>query len=447
MPELRLPVSENCSANNVEKKKKNAEAQAAFRARRANYIATLEEAGSLHLLPQLFLTYVVRRRPVTSLESVVRAIKEAIQESRMEVWNLQEQNVHLCLEFHQREMYFRAVCQSEKPGDDPPQLPSAIFLQFNTTGTPVGQSTFQYQGDQFNHNYRSPDSFPIVLGGSASEHSCTGPLSIPLANHASGSKIQQLSYPLQRHPTSTGDPQWPLQPIPARSPSPKRQQVALQAILETAPYSFSNGPLPVSRVPSPSSTPHTSLFTISPSLQYNFWDTMVQSTERQDFDCRQHSMSHGEVTLHGGTTDVPSLSGLHSDTVGHRLNSQELEPRTEQQHSTPLVGTSTCHLGGTGQKGSSSHHDLTGSDELSAASRKRKRQGTHTLSQSPFPGIPSLQDSVAVIKAQAFGALRRPRASCKKSKLEPAAEATVAANMMDIPEAQGIGIGIRDPEF
>jgi hypothetical protein len=31
------------------RKKKNAEAQAAFRARRANYIATLEEAGKSHL--------------------------------------------------------------------------------------------------------------------------------------------------------------------------------------------------------------------------------------------------------------------------------------------------------------------------------------------------------------------------------------------------------------
>ena len=31
------------------RKKKNADAQAAFRARRANYIATLEEAGKSHL--------------------------------------------------------------------------------------------------------------------------------------------------------------------------------------------------------------------------------------------------------------------------------------------------------------------------------------------------------------------------------------------------------------
>ncbi|RXW22934.1 hypothetical protein EST38_g2904 [Candolleomyces aberdarensis] len=66
------------------RKKKNADAQAAFRARRANYIATLEEA-------------------VTSLESVVLSLQDAGREARAEVQDLQQQNARLRLESQERE--------------------------------------------------------------------------------------------------------------------------------------------------------------------------------------------------------------------------------------------------------------------------------------------------------------------------------------------------------
>lgn len=44
--------SDDCAPlDSAERKKKNADAQAAFRARRANYIATLEETGESHRAP------------------------------------------------------------------------------------------------------------------------------------------------------------------------------------------------------------------------------------------------------------------------------------------------------------------------------------------------------------------------------------------------------------
>ncbi|EJD01975.1 uncharacterized protein FOMMEDRAFT_157117 [Fomitiporia mediterranea MF3/22] len=55
------------------RKKKNADAQAAFRARRANYIATLEET-------------------VTSLEAVVVQLQDSCREARAEASELRQEN-------------------------------------------------------------------------------------------------------------------------------------------------------------------------------------------------------------------------------------------------------------------------------------------------------------------------------------------------------------------
>jgi hypothetical protein len=89
---------------------------------------------------------------------------------------------------------------------------------------------------------------------------------------------------------------------------------------------------------------------------------MGQSMDRQDFDYQRHLLPQGEMTLHGGTTNVSSLSGLPSDAMIYRLNSGEPEPEM-----------STFHFGGSGKNGSSPHHDPVGSDSKvqSAASRKR----------------------------------------------------------------------------
>lgn len=125
---------------------------------------------------------------------------------------------------------------------------------------------------------------------------------------------------------------------------------------------------------------------------------------------------------------------------GSPLLASQSEPGTEQEHSTPLVGTSTSHLGGSSKNGSSSR-DLTDSDSqvLSAASRKRRRADSPP--RSPSPSFPSIADSVAVIKAQCFGAVRRPRAKTKTENPESSAVATEAL------EVRGLGIGAKRPRM
>jgi hypothetical protein len=82
------------------RKRKNADAQAAFRARRANYIAILEET-------------------VTNLESVVLELQTSCQENRNEVQELRDENSHLWLGFREREKFWSAVWQTGKTSQGP----------------------------------------------------------------------------------------------------------------------------------------------------------------------------------------------------------------------------------------------------------------------------------------------------------------------------------------
>jgi len=64
------------------------------------------------------------------------------------------------------------------------------------------------------------------------------------------------------------------------------------------------------------------------------------------------------------------------------------------------------------------------------------RRATNSRSRSPSPSGPPICSTLAVIKAQAFGALRRTRTRQKKGS-EGAAKAA-----MEALEARGIGIGM-----
>ncbi|KAG1761002.1 hypothetical protein EDD22DRAFT_780408 [Suillus occidentalis] len=77
------------------RKKKNADAQATFHQRRANYIATLEET-------------------VTSSESVVLQLQDSCREARSEAGDLRQDNARLKHELREREKFWRAVWQGEE---------------------------------------------------------------------------------------------------------------------------------------------------------------------------------------------------------------------------------------------------------------------------------------------------------------------------------------------
>jgi len=71
-----------------------------------------------------------------------------------------------------------------------------------------------------------------------------------------------------------------------------------------------------------------------------------------------------------------------------------------------------------------------------AHSKLRPRRTIAHANRSPSPGAPPLSGTLAVIKAQAFGALRRTRSRAKKGA-DSAAKVALEAL-----EARGIGMGV-----
>jgi hypothetical protein len=273
-----------------------------------------------------------------------------------------------------------------------------------------------------------------------------------------------VSWPVQHHPPGNTMESHQTEVSYSSRPfggAPEEQKLQLHAVLDNAPYTFSNddryrvsgSSVPESRSLSPSSsTTASTTATLAPVYPFTFPEPSARFTDRGEIDLRRHSLSHsGEVTLHGGTADLSSLSLGASEALGFRFGVRKSGsgPDSEHPRTTPIPSIPNSS-GGFGEKmselgcGASSsgggHLDRLSSDSDSSgvplSSRPRRKRGMqHTSSRSPSPGPPSLSCTVAVIKAQAFGALRRTRARGKKSS-EGAARVA-----MDVLEARGIGIG------
>ncbi|KAG6879287.1 hypothetical protein C0992_003891 [Termitomyces sp. T32_za158] len=420
------------------RKKKNADAQAAFRARRANYIATLEET-------------------VTSLESVVIQLQESCREARHENQELRQGNARLRHEFREREKFWRNLFQARKTEqsitdcDEPPPLPPS-FLSSHPPGSMATPPISQYGAG--GSGYRMSDDVSICHSPYAN-YSHASALAYPSAESDipnetlvnpghRGSKYNSFSY----IPSISRETPWP-SPLTQTtcgaesgahssqssnfigSPTlastdmsfggrfpPEDQKVPLST-LDAAPYAF-----PSSRSISPStSTPSSSSTSLAP-FQFTFPDNGGQ--DRSVHDYRRHSHSHGaEVALHGGTADVSLVGPANSDTVRYRLAGRRdsvSSERTLLPTLPPMSGSETEH-------GSS---DGDASYPHTRSSVRRRLSYSRSLSPSPAP--PVLSGTLAVIKAQAFGALRRTRARTKRSS-EGAAK--VAMNVL---EARGLGM-------
>ncbi|KAK7694637.1 hypothetical protein QCA50_001824 [Cerrena zonata] len=102
------------------RKKKNADAQAAFRARRANYIATLEET-------------------VTNLEEVVIQLQDSCKDAKGEAAELRAENARLRLAHRERERFWRALWQAKNTGQPPPDAPGDDFSMpsYSPVHTPI----------------------------------------------------------------------------------------------------------------------------------------------------------------------------------------------------------------------------------------------------------------------------------------------------------------------
>ncbi|CAA7265783.1 unnamed protein product [Cyclocybe aegerita] len=457
------------------RKKKNADAQAAFRARRANYIATLEETAHI--------------APVTSLESVVLQLQESCRESRGEALELRQENARLRHEYREREKFWRALYYAKKnghpsePDDLPPPPLSSPFLSHSQVAPlppqPPHAPLLHQHPYQNGLGYRGDESIPphgpysaAAPGGANFPNQSP---SVPFANHEAGdgssgsslnhrtAKYSAYPYPVQDSPRDT---RWPvppalqtglsgsevtphassptyiespsltsteMTPYPGRFPHDE-QKVALNSVLESAPYVFPNGDrfqqnigesMPNSRSLSPTtSTPSSSTsLPLTSSFPFPFHDQPA-GQDRSDFDYRRHSLPHcPEVTLHGGTADI-SLTSQSADGARYRVG-RRTDSGADHHNLLPVSESGSQHDQG------SNDGDLA---ESSQRLRPRRNTGP-SHSRSPSPNPTPMSCTVAVIKAQAFGALRRTRARTKKTS---DGAARVAMNVL---EARGIDIG------
>lgn len=179
--------------------------------------------------------------------------------------------------------------------------------------------------------------------------------------------------------------------------------------LETTPYVY-----PGSRSISPTtSTPPSSSTTssLTSPFQFAFPSEPSADQERPDFDYRRRSSAHGpEVTLHGGTADI-SIPSAGNDGVRYRIGPRRTNSGPERPLLPAIPHFSGSDTGSQNERGSSEGE----SKSYSQLPKVRPRRGLERESRSPSPGAPPISGTLAVIKAQAFGALRRTRTRTKKS--------------------------------
>lgn len=173
------------------------------------------------------------------------------------------------------------------------------------------------------------------------------------------------------------------------------------------------------------SSPHNgSSSSVNSQFQFVF---PTDSQERNDSDYhRRMTAPAPEITLHGGTADVSAYAM-------NRRRAATGPERPMLGGPLPVLPPADGNKVGVGA-------GIPGVDPRGVRRRRNTSQsngGEHS-SRSPSPsGHPPISSTLAVIKAQAFGALRRTRARPKKTT-EGAAKMA-----MEVLEARGIGLGIN----
>lgn len=182
---------------------------------------------------------------------------------------------------------------------------------------------------------------------------------------------------------------------------------------------------PVARSPSTAPSSSSSTHTTSP-----YFALPSEHSGVVPDDLRRHSIGHGgEVTLHGGIANI-SVPGQGNDGVRYRLAPSRRESAPDRgmfpalsnfSQNEALPGASSA--GSTGDAGAGY-----------TPGRLRSDRGAQRSSRSPSPGPSPISGTLAVIKAQAFGALRRTRG---RKKGDDAARMAKEAL-----EARGISLGV-----
>ncbi|KAI0655069.1 anaphase-promoting complex, cyclosome, subunit 4-domain-containing protein [Cubamyces menziesii] len=455
------------------RKKKNADAQAAFRARRANYIATLEET-------------------VTNLESVVLQLQDSCRTTQEQLQEAKQENARLKTELEHKESLLKMYQQQKLDREPQEDYPMSSYQPVRTPpvtmgagpgmgGGPSGQygdESMRYGGGGSGSNgggsmngssyanasgpeyaQRSPGLayVPVTVGPSPSEarsldpnarlprYDPYPPYPIDTSPRDSASWVTHPHHHHHHHQPSTAlsDPGSLDNASATHSPtfveSPtltasdlsysSRYAVVDDQKLPLTPLSTSSYMFAPSRSLSPAaSTPSSTSSTSLAPASYSF--TFPEGTPLQDrpeFYRRPHAP---ELTLHGGTADISSLVRMSSGRAGA---SAAASASVSAPGDRSLVQAPSPY-----SRADNGSHERESDGESSSytySSRSRTRPVSRG-SRSPSPGPPPICGTLAVIKAQAFGALRRTRGRSKKTT-EGAAKAAVEALA-----ARGIGMGV-----
>ena len=402
---------------------------------------------------------------VTNLEAVVLQLQDSCREARAEANELRQDNSRLKNAGREREKFWRALWQTKKGSESqvdefppPPACFGPMHPQITAINSHIGPAVGPYPEDALHYptgntppfsdvTYptgtpgelvaRSP-SVPYAHGDTESHRSTnqftpypspprnlirdvTWAPPIALTGSSGGDSGHAGSSSSSHSPTFVESPSVTTTDIPyPRYPGHNfEDQKIVPSPLDSTPYlSTSRSHSPTSTRPSSSSTSLTSPF------QFPFNDGSAPH-EKGDFDYRRPHHP-AEVTLHGGIADV-SLLSHGCDGIRLRLGPRRSDSTADRPLFSPL--------------GSSIKSDITagdGGDVKSdiAHSKLRPRRTIAHATRSPSPGAPPLSGTLAVIKAQAFGALRRTRSRAKKGA-DSAAKVALEAL-----EARGIGMGV-----
>ena len=433
--------------------------------------------------------------PVTNLESVVIQLQESCTEAKSQSTELRKENARLKNEAREREKFWRALWAQRKGHDPHPDdfsqmsypSPSLSTNQSQPLASPISPShVSQYPDQNMSHRYSAARDANGQMGGGGMhypaqpqhDYSSRSPsitsYAGPETMDTRGSPIhtqQRLPkygpYPSYDVEGNVRDPSWtqgmnqssiahadPMNPgstTPTHSPafiegsasnltSPEipylpryveDQKMGLPNLDTSTPYTFApNRPLsPTASTTSSSSSTMTSPF------QFPFPGDPV-SNDRPDFNSfRRHSTNGGaELTLHGGTAHISVVS----NDERYRMAAPRRPTNVpDQQQSFPIIPPFSNNNNNNNTETTSPDRDNSEAEPYHYNSHNISRRATNSRSRSPSPSGPPICSTLAVIKAQAFGALRRTRTRQKKGS-EGAAKAA-----MEALEARGIGIGMN----
>ncbi|KAI0825146.1 anaphase-promoting complex, cyclosome, subunit 4-domain-containing protein [Trametes gibbosa] len=444
------------------RKKKNADAQAAFRARRANYIATLEET-------------------VTNLENVVLQLQDScrIYETRLQDSRLEASRYKTELEH--KDSLLRMYEQQQKKVDREPQddypisyapvrtppVPMATSMSAGPAGhyaddamryasgsnpaTPMNDSYHNPNGQDYPQ--RSPAMSYVSVSGNGSEPRSMDPHNrmprydpyAPYPIDTSGRADGWVSHPgtavsdqgSMDNSSATHSPTFVESPTLTASDLSysSRYGVVDDQKVPLTPLTTSSYMFPPSRSLSPAaSTPSsTSSTSLAPSTYPFTFPEGTSLQDRPEFYRRPHAP---ELTLHGGTADISAIvrmSGRGGPSSSASASTPGSGPTPTSPSDRPLVQAPSPYA--RADNGSHERESDGESSSYTYSSRSRTRPVSASRgSRSPSPGPSPICSTLAVIKAQAFGALRRTRGRSKKTT-EGAAKAAVEALA-----ARGIGM-------